>query len=110
MKVQLGCVGSVVEFGSSVGRAAFVSFSVAFAVRPLWGRRSFSTWRPHRALRAGEISHELLEVAATDYKCPLMSRLLGVSAAVGSSMKIFTDVDEARGWLDSLAVRRHIVG
>lgn len=41
-------------------------------------------------------------------KYPLLSRVLGIAATPRRPMRIFSEVDRARKWLDTAAVRRRV--
>ncbi len=49
-----------------------------------------------------------LAVVIAPDKYPLLSRVLGIVASPRRPMRIFSDVDQARKWLDTPAVRRRM--
>lgn len=58
-----------------------------------------------RALQDGDREHGPLAVVAPEDKHATMSRLFGILAAARRPMRVFKDVEKARKWLDSPAVR-----
>ena len=62
-----------------------------------------------RALHAGNVALGPVAVVAPDDKYVLLSRVLGILAAPRRPMRIFKDVEKARDWLDSPAIRSHVV-
>ena len=49
-----------------------------------------------------------LAVVIPPDKYPLLSRILGIVASPRRPMRIFSEVDRARKWLDSASVRRRV--
>jgi hypothetical protein len=58
-----------------------------------------------RSLQAASPDHGPLAVVVPDDKYAIISRVLGILAAAKRPMRVFNDVDKARRWLDSPAVR-----
>lgn len=58
-----------------------------------------------RALQDDGREHGPLAVVVPDGKHAMMSRLLGILAAARRPMRVFNDVEKARKWLDSPAIR-----
>lgn len=59
-----------------------------------------------RSLHREELPLGALAVVIPPDKYPLLSRVLGILASPRRPMRIFSEVDRARKWLDSAAVRR----
>lgn len=57
-----------------------------------------------RALHASDAPLGPLAVVAPGDKFPLLSRVLGILAAARRPMRVFTDVEKARAWLNLPAV------
>ena len=49
-----------------------------------------------------------LAVVIPPDKYPLLSRVLGILASPRRPMRVFSDIDQARRWLDTAAVRRRV--
>jgi hypothetical protein len=62
-----------------------------------------------RALHSGNVALGPVAVVAPDDKYMLLSRVLGILAAPRRPMRIFKDVQKVRDWLDSPAIRSHVV-
>jgi hypothetical protein len=58
-----------------------------------------------RSLQAASDHHGPLAVVVPDDKYAIISRVLGILATAKRPMRVFNDVDKARKWLDSPAVR-----
>jgi len=61
-----------------------------------------------RALHGDDAPLGPLAVVIPADKYPLLSRVLGILATPRRPMRIFSEVDRARKWLDTAAVRRQV--
>ena len=75
----------------------------------LVGRVTLAPEVPQRSgLHVERKDYGPLAVVLSEDQCTQMSRVLGILAAAKRPMRVFSDVDKARKWLDSPAIRGNL--
>ncbi|WP_425067013.1 hypothetical protein [Reyranella sp.] len=108
-KVDLGEVNAMID--AMVGANALRYRKIFDACRAStdMGEQEFlSIGARMRMLHVERNDYGPLAVVLSEDKCTQMSRVLGILAAAKRPMRVFSDVDKARKWLDSPAIRGNL--
>ena len=108
-KVDLGDVNAMIDAMVGANALRYRKIFDSSRASTCMGEREFlSIGARMRMLHVERKDYGPLAVVLSEDQCTQMSRVLGILAAAKRPMRVFSDVDKARKWLDSPAIRGNL--